>query len=160
VFTTAVASFVGDARFHRREIPELGPLAAVFTGALAAASERTEALEILQQMAMWTKTDVTGLLDQVLEVLRSGKPAQIEYALAIFKQHAYAIKRGRVQWEARAKAAIPEIVRHSRTLDGSRKVTKVVIAARYALGAYAELDLDAEQRRTVEAALARVASVH
>jgi hypothetical protein len=156
---SAVADFVHDARWHRREIPELGPLAAILTAALGSASERTEALQTVEQMAMWTKTDVTGLLDHVLEVLRGGKPAQIEHALEIFKQHAYAIQRGRAQWDARAAAAMPEIVRHSHALDGSRKVTKVVIAARYALDAYTKLDLDAEQRRAVETALVRVASV-
>lgn len=118
---------------------------------------RTVGLQSLRQF----RADITPILDPLLEVLDGGKPAHIECGLQILTDHAFAIKHGRAPFDGRVGQALDAIVRHSRALPGKAKVTKVQIAARYALQAYQSIEgaLDEGQRSALHEAFEKVSHI-
>jgi hypothetical protein len=156
-WTTVVA-----ARMDKRSIRPAEKFAPMLAAGLRGRpDQRTRALQAIQQIAIHLRADLSSVLTPVIEVLDSGKPAQIEYALRILAHHACWIMHALVPYDARIGGSIAAIIEHSKPVKGKLKVTKVQIAARYALSAYEKLGkhFDAEQRDAVERAFAAIAHV-
>lgn len=136
----AIASVVNVSVMKRGPLRPTADFVPILAAALRGTpSERTLALAAIHQISVRVRADITALLDPLLDVLATGKPAQLESALQSLGAHAGSILAGRSPFDARIPASIPTIIRHLRPLPGSQKQTKVQIAARSTLRTYARL---------------------
>lgn len=136
--------------------PDPAPFVRLCGAGLAGSSdERTLALDSVSMLARKLDADVSLLLPALAGVLETGKPAQVEAAIDALKHQIYGVKHGRCRYDPNIARALPSIVRHTTTLPGKARPTKVQIAARSALSAYRQIgeQLTGRERKEVERAL-------
>jgi hypothetical protein len=149
----ALAFVLNDEAMGRTKQRNPAEFAPMLVAALRGKTdERSAALRLVRQITGRLSGDITTMIDPLLEILDEGKPEQIECALQALTGHAFSVLHGRCAYDPRLGLSILQVVRHAAALSGKVKVTKVQIAASYALGAYATIaqHFDADQRAAVD----------
>lgn len=121
--------------YDRKELRDPVAFAPMLEAALAG-RERSLALDVLKQMALRAKADVSAVLPALVAVLDDGKPAQVEVALDTLDHAAWNMKHNRIPFDTKMATAIPAILRHRAAKAGKVRPTKVQRAAESARDAF------------------------